>query len=722
MTEDQKIAKRAQDAKHKREKRAAEKAQKAQAIDLVEATQKIVDDANPARVGAAQTILDIAPRPSIIDGIPDGVAVASPEVHRALWKAGFSFIRTEQGASGYSHADGRAILIQTNGVWVLRFSDGTQTGGASQDSLLELLAKTKTPKAVRVEAARARGRQGAASSGEKKVAKKEPAVQALDIIANAKDAAVAQVEARVIAAAEGRPLNVVRAVEMLKGVTEGRFDVQNLRGDKHYSDRMALLRVLFNREKGGVKAAETGITNVVQAFYSALGPVGSCAAAKAVDFAERCTGLLVATHAAQLLAGKAARKAVKAVQRRVAPSLAVPGTILPAVKPLGHKAQREADDVVRREVYVEALDVELEAVPKPLLRNLDVILARNLRLLDHPGGLVSLKLERCNSQGSLQIYAVSGHRLHCGVMPQIYEGGSRLCCGVLTPVLAVGVKARPYDLGTVLSQVDAWLTDEYEKDSEMEDTLKKVKTAIKRQTEPVKLAPAPFTPAAPREGTPEPRITAASVRLLEDPRLGIILMQLEKENSQGAICVYNNSSRVSVGVVPPEILKTLRPVPGEVDLVKAANQLLNPVVPSVPVTPVAVGYLTAVLHCKEIATMSKKFEAPVQDTPKSRKFASTKSEKPAKAAKVEKAEKAPSAGRKPAIPDTAKITILTEKKANPYREGSKAYVTFDLLKQSKTAGAFREAAKADPEKYDITYLTWTTVEHGKQPAYVSLAY
>lgn len=450
---------------------------------------------------------------------------------------------------------------------------------------------------------------------------------------------------------------------MLKGLTEGRFDVQNLRGDKHYSDRMALLRVLFGREKGDVKVAEIGINNVVQAFYSALGPVGNCVAAKAADFTERCTGLLVATHAARLLAAKAAKKSVKAVQRRVAPSLAVPGVVPPAPKRLSRKAQQEADNAVRREVYVEALSVEPKAMPRAMLSNLEEVRALNLRMLNHPGGLVSLKLERCNSQGALHIWPSAN--------------GRRLCCGVLTPALAVGVKAQPYDLETILAQVEAWLTDEFEEDSEMEDTLNRVKVAIKRQLEPVKLVPTSLAIPVPRDGSPEPRITAASARLLEDPRLGIILMQLEKENSQGAICVYNNSSRVSVGVVPPEILKTLRPVPGEVDLVKAANQLLNPVVPSVPVTPVASRYLTAVLHCKEIVEMStskkKKFESPVVDTPKSKKFAGSKAPKTKKAVEGESAERTRKVGAAYRLLNDAKVTW------SAFTKGQKAIIIEALV-------------------------------------------
>ncbi len=121
--------------------------------------------------------------------------------------------------------------------------------------------------------------------------------------------------------------------------------------------------------------------------------------------------------------------------------------------------------------------------------------------------------------------------------------------------------------------------------------------------------------------TPKPDATvvvrAADVRLLEDPENGLVLLQVEKENSQGAICVYNNGVRVAAGVVSPETMKTLRPIPGA-DIIQAANQLLNPFVESVVVTPVAHRHLTAVLDCKEIKPMT----ATAVVTPsKSAKFA-----------------------------------------------------------------------------------------------------
>ncbi len=226
------------------------------------------------------------------------------------------------------------------------------------------------------------------------------------------------------------------------------------------------------------------------------------------------------------------------------------------------------------------------------------------------------------------------------------------------------------------------------------------------------------------------------VRLLEDPNNGITLLQLEKANSQGAICVYNNGVRVAAGVVPPTVLKTLRPVTA--DVVRVVHQLLNPEHPSVPVTPVANRHLTAVLNCKEITHMAtKKFEAPARITKKSTKtvegaaFVDVVNNVPKTVTMTDRAKGAAALGKpvvKTAketapksvnrIADDAKITVLV--KESPYRPGTKAEETFKLLKKCKTAGAFREAVKAEPGKYDGSYLAWTTVPHGNQPALIKV--
>jgi len=153
-----------------------------------------------------------------------------------------------------------------------------------------------------------------------------------------------------------------------------------------------------------------------------------------------------------------------------------------------------------------------------------------------------------------------------------------------------------------------------------------------------------------RAGIAKPRPDAAvevdmdAVCLLEDASNGVVLMRLEKPNSQGAICVYNNGSRVAAGVVPTEVLKTLRPKSSE-DIVRDVNQLLHPITAGVTVTTAAERHLTAVLeHCKESIEMANKKAAKAAETAaKTKKFAApasaskkaVKADKPAKAAKSE---------------------------------------------------------------------------------------
>jgi hypothetical protein len=188
-------------------------------------------------------------------------------------------------------------------------------------------------------------------------------------------------------------------------------------------------------------------------------------------------------------------------------------------------------------------------------------------------------------------------------------------------------------------------------------------------------------------------ITPGDVGLLEDPNNGIVMMQLERENSQGALVVYNNGKRVAAGVVSLDILKTLRPVSGEVDLVKAASQLLNPLVPSVPVSPVAARLLTAVLNCKELIPMAtkktaasvKKFEAPAAATTKAAKAIKTeKAEKPVKVAKTKVAKEAGT----PRKASTYRLLTASKKLWESF-EGQKGTIVEAMVK----AGAVGAKAK-----------------------------
>jgi hypothetical protein len=155
--------------------------------------------------------------------------------------------------------------------------------------------------------------------------------------------------------------------------------------------------------------------------------------------------------------------------------------------------------------------------------------------------------------------------------------------------------------------------------------------------------------ATPRPGAPV-EVDLDAVRLLVDPSNGITLLQLEAENSQGAICVYNNGRRVAAGVVATETLKLLRPQASD-DLVRDVNQMLHPLTADVVVTPVAERHLTALLkQCKEKIDMAtektKKFAPPIGVAKKAGKPA--KAVKEAKAPKAAK-EKAEGAARKSSL-------------------------------------------------------------------------
>ena len=77
-----------------------------------------------------------------------------------------------------------------------------------------------------------------------------------------------------------------------------------------------------------------------------------------------------------------------------------------------------------------------------------------------------------------------------------------------------------------------------------------------------------------------------------------------------------------------------------------------------------------------------------------------------------------STAKKRGFSDSARIVILAA--TNPYKTGTKAAATFDLLSRSNTVGQFKIAVATDPGKYDPSYLTWCAIAHGDQPAYISI--
>lgn len=201
-------------------------------------------------------------------------------------------------------------------------------------------------------------------------------------------------------------------------------------------------------------------------------------------------------------------------------------------------------------------------------------------------------------------------------------------------------------------------------------------------------------------------VTLDEICLIEDPNNGIVMLRLEKPNSQGAICVYNNGSRVAAGVVPTETLKTLRTLQ-TTDLVRDVNQLLHPLNHEVVVTPAAERHLTAVLaHCKETIPMAaeiKKFAAPKNGKP-AKSAAKTAAKAPAK-----KAEKAEKAARTTEDRKIVALVSLKDKDKLP-REGTFCYAQTEAALKSKTvseAQAKLDASGLNPNKRRIE-IAWLT--------------
>ena len=725
MTEDQLKAKRARDAKAKRDKRAAAKAAATQAVPLTKTPQQKKTITEAAQEALAITALHqedmaaadaeitaLAAKYSFTDdelsdeilrlknetaqkevvvvkaGDSDANAArmmdlsakvaqkaapaTTPELG-VLTAAGFTLSRAEaiEGrlASGYAHRDGRAALVMDDGHWALRYANGVQRAGDEVSTLIATLAlpslKPLSQRKQRQLDARTRGEAAAVKikSGAEKSAPRISPVKALEFVHEAETLVAEQRAAKIAAATPGLPPNVVRAVEMLSPLTSGSFRLDDLRGDKNYGNRLALLKKLFDRER--VLVAETGVNNLTQAFYSAIGVVNGSHAAQASDFAERCKDLLAKHYEAAKLAKREAKKIVKSARRIVTASLTVPGKVLPTSKPLNRKRQAEAD-AAERKALVKSMAVvrEHEARSNPDVRALTRIATKSLRLLKHKNGLVSLKLERCNSQGALHVWNTDA---------------DVMTSAVLTPKLAEDVRPEKYDLDEIARFVDNWLQLKFKKTPEMAVTLHMVKRAIQRAGEPLTLAPASFSVALPRVTAAEPHITPWSVSLLEDQAGDAVLLQLEKENSQGAISVYNNGIRVEAVVASPELLKALRPVPAsEIDVVKVARQLLNPTVPSVPVTPTAARHLTAVVDCKEMSKMATASAAIASSRRFAAKSTTSKTAKTAKAAKTAKTAPAKATSTKKAAP--AKTEKSVAGKRTP---GARKSSLFRLINASK---------------------------------------
>ena len=603
-------------------------------------------------------------------------AAPSGDFHDVLVKNGFVYAKTETVgkyvAWGYTHPkDKRAVMVTTgpkgDQAWMLKSFDGSETGGSILMSLIDSLYASRTAYLAQ-------------TAGKKRVgfAAKTGEADAVTL----------------------PPQNVVRAVEMLGGMTLHRYDIHTLSGDGNYTKRVQLLKKLLGVDKILVK--ESGVNHLVDTFYSAVGVGEGTLAAKRDAFAQRCRAIGVA---ARQLAAKAKQEEASIIKAALAVPGAktfVPGKILDAPKKKNKKQRMDELAATARELYVASLMGEETMQPNahPYERLSPGIAARDLRLVERKGmdDFTALRLEAANSQGAIHLY----------------DTGAHITLGVIPPALADEFVVRKP--AAALADIEAFLTTLEASSTERSDEVKKVLKAVRRavdlKTKPLTLAAAVSKKVkAPRDAAAEITLIPGDVGLLEDPRLGVVMMQLEKENSQGAICVYNNGSRVSVGVVPPEILKTLRPVQEEVDLIKAANQLLNPLVPSVPVTPGAHRHLTAVINCKELVTMAtKKFEAPAKSTKATAvKSTDAVAVKSTDAVAVKTAAKKTAATKEPKAPRASsyadkKIKVLS-KDMSALREGTKRYIGVEIILKSKTTNdAIPALAKAG---CDNSWLAFT---------------
>ena len=631
---------------------------------------------------------------------------------KVLGRAGFQFIRAEVGpdgavAYGYAHPDGRAALCTAHQddvvspeavVAKLETGQTIQVTAAQPDaakSLWEVL-RPVSKKQQRIRQARYDGERGAAELKAgimapsvddtdadgllRYMTNKETPEQALMVVRKVQEQAAKDTAAVMAEPVNGVPAHVVRAVEMLGMITGQKFNVTDLRGDKNYSHRMALLKKLFNRDR--VLVEEIGVNNLTQAFYSAVGVGEGTHAAQAVEFTTRCKDLTTTSRMIKRAVVKATKKVVKAVRRVHMPALVVPGRVLEISKPLNRKRRMDKDAADLTHLREEVSNGRQLAQPHPTLHSIVVTNARDLRVLNHKNGTTSLKLERCNSQGAVQVW----------------DNGTKLVTSVLTPALVKDVNPQAWDANMIATMVDTLLTSKSERTQDVEDNLQAAKVAIQCYTEPARLVPTALPIPAPRPAAEDVVVKAGNVKLLEDPLAGLIFVQLEKSNSQGAAVVYNNTSAITTGICPPEWLSRFRVITAggcdksksaghafnDDDLARAVNQLLNPDKPSVAVTPTAARHLTAVLdNIKEKREMAINANA----ISAGRKFvataAATKTTKPVatKVAATKKTERAPRAG---SMAGKASKVLNKEHGA---KKGSKRQIGMDIILKSKTVDA-----------------------------------
>jgi hypothetical protein len=354
---------------------------------------------------------------------PAPAKLVPPEdaINAELIKSRFTFIQAQESAQpggtgkrvayGYSHADGRAVMYVPGAGYKLMAKNGLERGGTSVKELQATLASTATKSLC-----------NKALASDQRRAKRLAADQAKTEAAVAEGRSVLDLAAKGLLSPQnvrvetidGVPSHVVRAVEMLGGLTLQRFDLDLLRGDKYYGKRMALLKQLFKRDR--ILAKECGINNLTEAFYSAIGVEGRSAAAKSTAFAKRCKEVSTKIRTLKSAATRAEKAQIAQVKRATVMERTVPGTILDTGTPMSKKARAAYDNAARREViYSLAVTAEQYPVPKP---DAEVVLDKDsIRLLEDPtNGIAMMQLEPANSQGAICVYN-NGVRVACGVIP-----------------------------------------------------------------------------------------------------------------------------------------------------------------------------------------------------------------------------------------------------------------------------------------------------------------
>jgi hypothetical protein len=570
-------------------------------------------------------------------------------VCRALKTANFAFVKAEkddQGrvAYGYSHKDGRAALHLYGAGWTIRTTDGNERGGNTLDGLRAALKATRVGNAV------ARGVK-------REVERKEEAAKLR--------------EAKAAAAPDPALVGVLRQVEEATAAT---LVLKDLQGDKKYKARLRLAGRLLELEAGAPQAnsemltildivregTKTFILRQLQGddkykvrLRIAKALIGDDEArAKDAEWAEVRKRLLGFLGVKDDAAFKV--KAAKIMNARIEPGTkdaewgALRKRLLAFIGAKDDRAFKAmASDVLQHAAEVERVKKAewAEARRKGLraAREETTVAGKVL-----PPFKKKSAATREEEREALETELKGGGRKPKADRPAV-EAPAESDTEVVEPHDAYA-KATGYRPGATEGRLAELAQDQA------------------------------AAPAPPPDGEARYLGPAAQVALLEHTITGVVMLRLALPGLYGgAPCVYNNGRTVALGIVNLETLAKFRKIE-KADVQHAARQLLNPIVASVKVEPVAACHLTAVIHCKELTTMAeatKKFESP-----NAKKTATVKDAKPAakKAAKKAAAKTNGGGGRESYA--GKKIKVLT--KELTAREGTKRRKALDFMLTTKT--------------------------------------